>query len=196
MRDKFYDGRAEYEPGAIVCRTAPSFLRFGNFQLPNVRDQKDQVEALLKFSAPLLDVDENQDLDTLSLQVLDEVCKRTAKMIAKWQSLGFTHGVMNTDNMSILGLTIDYGPFGFLDSFDPNTLPILAIYLDVATALAISYRLPDGTLTRFAECLLDFSTQEKLVPILKNFQKYFDSEWEKEIGPRFGFQDMDDQKQS
>ncbi len=131
VRDMFYDGRPEAEPGAIVCRVAPSFLRFGNYELPSARGDIELLRKLVDFTIarefPELEAPEEedsaQDREKKYLRFFDEVVSRTAKMIAEWMRVGFVHGVMNTDNMSILGLTIDYGPYGFLDEYDPAFTP-------------------------------------------------------------------------
>jgi uncharacterized protein YdiU (UPF0061 family) len=125
VRDMFYDGRPEVEPGAIVCRVAPSFVRFGSFELPASRGDVALLRALTAFVIdehyPHLRHGEALDLGGL----LEEVARRTARLMVHWMRVGFVHGVMNTDNLSILGLTIDYGPYGWIDSFDlgwtPNT---------------------------------------------------------------------------
>ncbi len=123
LRDMFYDGRAAYEQGAIVCRVAPSFIRFGHFELPASRRNIDLLESLVKFTIER----DFPHLGPYSRDViplwLSEVCKRTAEMVAHWMRVGFVHGVMNTDNMSILGLTIDYGPYGWLEGFEPGWTP-------------------------------------------------------------------------
>lgn len=122
-RDMFYNGNAKMEKGAVVCRLAPSFVRFGTFQLPALRggDQTKYVQTIgdyvLKYHFPQFD-----GPDRFS-KLYREVVDRTAKLAAGWQTVGFVHGVLNTDNMSILGLTIDYGPFGFLERFDVNYTP-------------------------------------------------------------------------
>jgi len=109
------------ETGAVVTRVAPSFLRFGHFEHFAHSGQHEALERLLAFTIeqwfPDL-ADGANGLDPLHAW-LAEVVARTARLVAHWQAVGFAHGVMNTDNMSILGLTIDYGPFGFLDGFDP-----------------------------------------------------------------------------
>jgi len=114
--------RETMETGAVVTRVAPSFLRFGHFEHFAHSDQHDALRRLVDFTIatyfPQL-VDGKDGLDPLHAW-LAEVVRRTAEMVAHWQAVGFAHGVMNTDNMSILGLTIDYGPFGFLDGFDPG----------------------------------------------------------------------------
>jgi serine/tyrosine/threonine adenylyltransferase len=123
-RDMFYDGNAEMEPGAIVCRVAPSFLRFGHFELFASRGESALLRQLIDFTITnyfphFAALDETERI----LAWYGEVCARTAKLIAEWMRVGFVHGVMNTDNMSILGLTIDYGPYGWVDNFDPSWTP-------------------------------------------------------------------------
>ena len=123
VRDMFYDGHPKAEPGAIVCRVAPSFLRFGNFELPASRGELPLLRQLVDF-AIRRDFPELQgEGEALHAQWFASVCERTAVMIAHWMRVGFVHGVMNTDNMSILGLTIDYGPYGWIDDYDPDWTP-------------------------------------------------------------------------
>ena len=121
LRDMFYDGNPAYEPGAIVMRVSQSFLRFGNFELLAGRREKDRLEKLIDWTIsryyPHI-TGENRVIAWYR-----EVVERTAKLMADWQRVGFVHGVMNTDNMSILGQTIDYGPFSFLDNYDHNFTP-------------------------------------------------------------------------
>jgi len=127
VRDMFYDGHAQAEPGAITCRVAPSFIRFGNFELFAARSEHDILRQLVLFTLrrdyPQLIGDAEQLDDALLLAWFDEIARRTALMVAHWMRVGFVHGVMNTDNMSILGLTIDYGPYGWLEEFDPEWTP-------------------------------------------------------------------------
>jgi uncharacterized protein YdiU (UPF0061 family) len=130
VRDMFYDGHPKAEPGAIVCRVAPSFIRFGTFELPASRDDVTLLKQLIDFTIrrdfPELGLGSGGSAsEQLRANWFGQVCERTARMIAHWMRVGFVHGVMNTDNMSILGLTIDYGPYGWIDDFDldwtPNT---------------------------------------------------------------------------
>lgn len=124
LRDMFYDGNAEYEPGAICARVAPSFVRFGNFQIYASLGEFEQLEQLtrhvLKTYYPQFN---DLDFKTAVLSFFEEVCSSTAKLMAEWMRVGFVHGVMNTDNMSIHGVTIDYGPYGFLEGYDPDWTP-------------------------------------------------------------------------
>ena len=123
LRDMFYDGNAATERGAVVCRVAPSFIRFGNFELPASRGDTALLQQLVDFTIRR-DFPELQGHgEALYAEWFAQVCERTATTIAHWMRVGFVHGVMNTDNMSILGLTIDYGPYGWVDNFDPDWTP-------------------------------------------------------------------------
>ena len=112
--------RETVETAAVVTRIAPSFLRFGHFEhfahtAADVDALRTLADASIARFFPAL-----ADADKPYAALLGEVAVRTARLVAQWQAVGFCHGVMNTDNMSLLGLTIDYGPFGFLDAFDPG----------------------------------------------------------------------------
>ncbi len=126
VRDVLYDGHAAPEPGAVVCRVAPSFTRFGSFQLPAARGEHDLLRTLTDFTIrtdfPHL-MAAGPTLEQRLPAFFAEVCERTAALVVHWMRVGFVHGVLNTDNMSILGLTIDYGPYGWLESFDPGWTP-------------------------------------------------------------------------
>lgn len=127
VRDMFYDGRPKAEPGAVVCRVAPSFIRFGSFQIYTSRGEikllRQFVDYTIKTDFPHLLQNKIPLGKEVYIQWFEEVCRTTAEMIVHWQRVGFVHGVMNTDNMSILGLTIDYGPYGWLDDYDPDWTP-------------------------------------------------------------------------
>ena len=123
VRDMFYDGHAAPEPGAIVCRAAPSFIRFGNFELPTSRGDVALLRRLVEFTLRRDFPELEGDGQTLYAAWFRQVCERTATLLAHWMRVGFVHGVMNTDNMSILGLTIDYGPYGWIDDYDPDWTP-------------------------------------------------------------------------
>jgi serine/tyrosine/threonine adenylyltransferase len=127
-RDMFYDGNAQLEAGAVVCRVAPSFTRFGNFEILSVRGDIDLLKQFTDFTIRtdflhlLEGVTDEITTDTY-LQWFTEICISTAQLMAHWMRVGFVHGVMNTDNMSILGLTIDYGPYGLLEGYEPDWTP-------------------------------------------------------------------------
>ncbi len=123
VRDMFYDGHPQTEPGAIVCRVAPSFLRFGHFELPALRGDIDLLRKLADFCIARDFPHLHGEGESLYADWFGEVCARTARLVAEWMRVGFVHGVLNTDNMSILGLTIDYGPYGWIDAYDPDWTP-------------------------------------------------------------------------
>jgi protein adenylyltransferase len=123
MRDMFYDGNPQRELGAVVCRMAPSFTRFGNFQLFTSRDDVDTLKKLVDYTIRTDFPHLGEPSKAVYLKWFENICSSTAKMIVHWQRVGFVHGVMNTDNMSILGLTIDYGPYGWLENYDPDWTP-------------------------------------------------------------------------
>jgi serine/tyrosine/threonine adenylyltransferase len=125
MRDMFYNGNARHEHGAITARVSPSFIRFGNFELHSARGDHELLRKLTDFTI-------NEYFSTGTSAILGsadylaffyQVALRTAHMVIEWMRVGFVHGVMNTDNMSILGLTIDYGPYGWLEPYDPRWTP-------------------------------------------------------------------------
>ena len=125
VRDMFYDGNPQAEPGAIVCRVAPSFVRFGNFEILTWNDELDELKRLADYVITTHHPELGAPSPEVYVRWFEEICRRTAVMVADWMRVGFVHGVMNTDNMSILGLTIDYGPYGWLEGYDlgwtPNT---------------------------------------------------------------------------
>lgn len=128
LRDMLYDGNADYEKGAIVARVAPSFIRFGNFELFAARNDTKNLKTLTDYTIKYFFPELGKPSKDTYIKFFREVSQRTLEMIIHWQRVGFVHGVMNTDNMSILGLTIDYGPYGWLEGFDfgwtPNTTDV------------------------------------------------------------------------
>jgi uncharacterized protein YdiU (UPF0061 family) len=123
VRDMFYDGNPRAEPGAIVCRVAPTFLRFGNFEIHAAVGEHALLRQLFEHALRRHFPDIDPADPGAPYLWLTEVCGRTAVMVAHWMRVGFVHGVMNTDNMSVLGLTLDYGPYGFLEGYDPEWTP-------------------------------------------------------------------------
>jgi uncharacterized protein YdiU (UPF0061 family) len=118
-RDMLYDGHPADEPGAVVCRVARSFLRFGSYEIHRAREDFTTLKKLVEFTLERYYPEHVGDVAGF----YREVMQRTAWLVSEWMRVGFVHGVMNTDNMSILGLTIDYGPYGWLEPFDPDWTP-------------------------------------------------------------------------
>ncbi|WPR71341.1 YdiU family protein [Flavobacterium sp. NG2] len=125
LRDMLYNGNPAYEKGAIVSRIAPSFIRFGNFQIFTSRNDIDNLRILTDYTIKHFYPEIGSPSKETYLQFFKKVAQNSLDMVIHWQRVGFVHGVMNTDNMSILGLTIDYGPYGWLEGYDygwtPNT---------------------------------------------------------------------------
>ena len=198
VRDMFYDGRPAPDPGAVVCRVAPSFIRFGNFELPASRGDKVLLRTLADFTIrrdfPELGAPSAGALDeALYADWFGSVCERTAVMVAHWQRVGFVHGVMNTDNMSILGLTLDYGPYGWVDNFDPDWTP------NTTDAAGRRYRFGHQpqvaywNLGRLAGALLAlFSDQEPLHRGLARFVSTFEQRDREFTAAKLGFATLAD----
>jgi len=123
MRDMLYDGNADYEKGAVVCRVSPSFIRFGNFQILAARKDLKTLTDLTDYTIRHFFPNIKSTGKESYIEFFNEVVDRTLEMIVHWQRVGFVHGVMNTDNLSILGLTIDYGPYGWLEGYDEDWTP-------------------------------------------------------------------------
>lgn len=125
LRDVLYNGNPAYEKGAIVSRISPSFLRFGNYEIFAARKDIKNLKILVDYTIKYHFTHLGNPSKKTYINFFKEVSEQTLNMIIHWQRVGFVHGVMNTDNMSILGLTIDYGPYGWLEGFDfgwtPNT---------------------------------------------------------------------------
>jgi uncharacterized protein YdiU (UPF0061 family) len=174
VRDLFYDGNPEPEPGAITTRVAPSFLRFGHFEILATSGETDNLRALLQRTIDVHFPTHSAESAFDITRWFQEVCSRTIFLMTEWLRVGFVHGVMNTDNMSILGLTIDFGPYGWLDQYDPLWTP------NTTDAERKRYRFGNQpsialwNLSRLAEALLPLFESEQegidqLKPILDHY---------------------------
>ncbi len=195
VRDMFYDGRPRPEPGAVVCRVAPSFVRFGHFELPAARGDLALLERLVDFTvardyphlAAVADAGERR------ARWLAEVCERTARMVVGWMRVGFVHGVMNTDNMSVLGLTIDYGPYGWLDSFDPHWTPNTTDAQGRRYRYAHQPAVAQWNCMRLAEAVAPlFADERPLHEALERFAAVYSEAYEGMVAAKFGLAALDD----
>lgn len=123
LRDMLYDGNADYEKGAVVCRVAPTFIRFGSFEVHAARQEFEQLQQLADFVIKEYHPEITLEGPEKYTAFFKTVCEQTLQLMVEWQRVGFVHGVMNTDNMSIHGITIDYGPYGWLEDFNLNWTP-------------------------------------------------------------------------
>ncbi|MBW7903227.1 MAG: YdiU family protein [Rhodocyclaceae bacterium] len=194
VRDMFYDGRPEREPGAVVTRVAPSFVRFGNFEIFAARGDHERLRLLADYVIeqhfPEIDAADPARYAAW----FAEVARRTAALMAHWLRVGFVHGVMNTDNLSILGQTIDYGPFGWLDVFDPDFTPNTT---DRGGRYAYAQQpgVALWNLQRLAEALaplLDRPAATAVAGALDGFAGVFAAEWKRQALAKIGLIAADD----
>ena len=188
VRDMFYDGRPEAEPGAVVCRVAPSFLRFGNFQIHAAHEEHALLARLsdwvMRAHYPAL---------TTVVDWYAELCRRTALLVVDWMRLGFVHGVMNTDNMSILGLTIDYGPYGWLEGYDPAWTPNTTDAQGRRYAYGNQPHIAQWNLARLGEALLPLVSHEA-APIKEALGVYattYNEAWPRAVAAKLGLASID-----
>jgi uncharacterized protein YdiU (UPF0061 family) len=186
IRDMFYDGHPRPEPGAIVCRVAPSFVRLGNFQILTANDELEALKRLADYVV-------REHYPGLAYPAwFHEVCRRTALLMVDWMRLGFVHGVMNTDNLSILGLTIDYGPYGWLEGYDamwtPNTTDAQGRRYCYGNQPAIA----QWNLARLAEALLPLIERETLEAGLNLYADTFNEGWRRALAAKLGLASPDE----
>ncbi|MGE3151409.1 MAG: YdiU family protein [Nitrospiraceae bacterium] len=171
--DRVY--REQIETGAMLLRMAPSHVRFGTFEVFYYRQQYDQLRILVDyviehFYPHLMSRSERY------AEFFEEVVVRTAELIAQWQAIGWAHGVMNTDNMSILGITLDYGPYGFMDDYEPG---FICNHSDHNGRYAFDQQPYIGlwNLSCLAQALLPLAPKEALKPALDSYTLVFDRAW-------------------
>lgn len=176
--------REKPEPGAMMMRIAESHLRFGHFEHAFYNHRPEQVKQLADYAIahhwPQL-----QDEPDKYLLWFSDVVTQTARLIASWQSVGFAHGVMNTDNMSILGLTIDYGPFGFLDDYQPG---FICNHSDYQGRYAFENQPVVGlwNLNRLAHALSGLMSTEQLKLALSGYETALMHSWGKQMRAKLG----------
>jgi uncharacterized protein YdiU (UPF0061 family) len=187
IRDMFYDGHPRPEPGAIVCRVAPSFVRFGNFQILAANNEMDALKRLADY------VIREHFAGHSSASWYQEVCRRTALLMVDWMRLGFVHGVMNTDNLSILGVTIDYGPYGWLEGYDPMWTPNTTDAQGRRYCYGNQPGIGQWNLARLAEALLPLIEREKLEEGLNLYADTFNDGWRRALAQKLGLESPDEE---
>jgi uncharacterized protein YdiU (UPF0061 family) len=187
IRDMFYDGNPEPEPGAVVCRVAPSFVRFGNFQIHAAHGELDALKRLADY------VIREHYPGLTCKEFFHELCRRTAALMVDWMRLGFVHGVMNTDNMSILGLTIDYGPYGWLEGYDPLWTPNTTDAQGRRYAYGQQPHIAQWNLVRLAEALLPLIQKEELEQGLALYAETFNGGWQRAFMQKLGLSSWKDE---
>ena len=191
VRDMFYDGNPEPEPGAIVCRVSPSFTRFGSFEIFASRGETDVLEQLVNYTITNDFPAFGKPSTEVYLLWFKEVCERTARLMTDWMRVGFVHGVMNTDNMSITGLTIDYGPYGWLENYDPDWTP------NTTDAQGKRYRyghqpqIAQWNLFKLANAIYPLIERaEPLQEILNHYAEYYNRAWQKMMATKLGLSEI------
>jgi len=192
--------REQIEKGALLLRTAPSHVRFGTFEYYFYNNLHDETGILTDYV-----IDHHyphlRQTDNPVVGLLEQVTQKTAHLIAQWQAVGFAHGVMNSDNMSILGLTLDYGPFGFLDAYDPD---YICNHSDYHGRYAFKQQAETGlfNLSCLAQALLPVlaDTPERAVELakqtLEQYQPIFIQHYATLMRGKLGLQTMHDDDQS
>jgi uncharacterized protein YdiU (UPF0061 family) len=190
IRDMFYDGNPRPEPGAIVCRVSPSFIRFGNFQILAARGEIDLLRRFVDYTIRVDFPHLGEPSPAVYADWFLEVCRKTAEMIVHWQRVGFVHGVMNTDNMSILGLTIDYGPYGWLDNYDPHWTPNTTDADQRRYRFGQQPQIAYWNLGQLANALFPvFGEAEPLEAGMSAYAVTFDREWQRMMAGKLGIAD-------
>lgn len=188
VRDMLYDGNPQYEKGAVMMRTAESFLRFGHFEWLSAQKETDTLEKLTDFTIenyfPEIDKESSDKYSVFFQNVAD----RTAELMVEWYRVGFVHGVMNTDNMSVLGLTIDYGPFSFLDEYNLNFTPNTTDLPGRRYAFGNQAKIAQWNLWQLANALFPLIKEERVLEkILNNFSSNFWKKHDEMMTKKFGF---------
>lgn len=199
MRDMLYDGNPALEPGAVVCRVAPTFIRFGNFELFSWREEIDELRQLAAFTIEtefpeIASAHEDSGSPEAVAAFFAEVARRTATMAVHWMRVGFVHGVMNTDNMSILGLTIDYGPYGWLEDFDPGWTPNTTDASHKRYQFGNQPQIAQWNLVQLANAL--YPLVEEVEPLqagIAVFAEAFEIEWNQMMADKLGFDSLEEE---
>ncbi|MBU1986544.1 MAG: YdiU family protein [Proteobacteria bacterium] len=190
-RDMFYDGHPQDEPGAIVCRVAPSFLRFGNYEILSLRGETTLLKQLVDYTIRTDFPHLGEPSTAVYLEWFREICRSTAAMIVHWMRIGFVHGVMNTDNMSILGLTIDYGPYGWLEGYDANWTPNPTDSQGRRYSFGNQPHIGQWNLLQLANAIYPLVNQaEPFEEALALYNELFFQEWNQMMAAKLGFSEF------
>lgn len=180
--------RETKETAAIVCRVAPSFVRFGSFEhwFNHPKQLRQLLHYVVDYFYPECGTPGLTPDAELALALLREIVRRSAQMVAHWQTVGFCHGVMNTDNMSVLGLTMDYGPYAFMDAF---AIDYICNTTDSGGRYAW-YKQPSivhWNLARLASCFLDLCTESQLQEVLGHFESDYVAQYTHNMQQKLGW---------
>jgi len=192
VRDMFYDGHPRVEPGAVVCRVAPSFTRFGSFELFTARREFDLLRQLADYTIRHDFPHLGEPCEKVYVEWFEDVCRHTADMIVHWMRVGFVHGVMNTDNMSVLGLTIDYGPYGWVEGYDPGWTPNTTDAAGRRYSFGNQPHIALWNLMRFANAIYPLIEEERpLRDALEGFSEEYARGWRTMMAGKLGLRRFD-----
>ncbi len=176
--------RESVETGALLLRMAPSHVRFGSFEVFYHHGEHESLQILADYVISGHFPQFTDEPDRYRL-FFEEVVQRTARLVAHWQAIGFAHGVLNTDNMSILGLTLDYGPFGFMEEFEPS---LICNHSDNSGRYAFDQQASIGywNLACLAQTLIPFVSKETLIQSLETYANAFNDQMQQLMGAKLG----------
>ncbi|WP_121067874.1 protein adenylyltransferase SelO [Maribacter vaceletii] len=187
LRDVLYNGNAAYEKGAVVTRVAPSFIRFGNFEIFSSRNDANTLKKLTDYTIKYFYPHLGEPSKEAYVAFFKEVADKSLEMVLHWQRVGFVHGVMNTDNMSILGLTIDYGPYGWLEGYDLGWTPNTTDRQNKRYRYGNQPQVVQWNLYQLANALYPLIGEaDGLEEILHNFSATYDSKEQKMLASKIG----------
>ena len=188
VRDVMYNGNPSEEPGAVVCRVAPSFIRFGSFQIHSSTGDKETLKTLVEHTVSTHFPSHSCGDDDGLIAWLSHIAEETALMVSHWMRVGFVHGVMNTDNMSIHGLTIDYGPYGWLEDYNPGWTPNTTDSSTRRYRYGQQPQIAAWNLARLLEAMVPLmETPERLHDVLTAYTDSFDLHHNKMWADKLGF---------
>ena len=191
VRDMMYSGNRQEEKGAVVVRTAESFLRFGHFELMSAQKEINTLQKLTDFTIKNYFPEITSEGEQKYKDFFQSVCTKTADLMVEWFRVGFVHGVMNTDNMSILGLTIDFGPFSMMDEYDLNFTPNTTDLPGRRYAFGKQGQISQWNLWQLANALFALIKDEKfLEETLNSYGSYFWEAHDKMLCKKFGFDEL------
>ncbi|WP_312297222.1 protein adenylyltransferase SelO family protein [Chryseobacterium sp.] len=191
VRDIMYNGNPELEKGAVIIRTAASFIRFGHFELMSAQQEYKTLQDLTDFTIDHYFPEITSSGQQKYKDFFENICTRTADLMVEWFRVGFVHGVMNTDNMSILGLTIDYGPYSMMDEYDLNFTPNTTDLPGRRYAFGKQGQISQWNLWQLANALHPIIKDEKfLEDTLNRYGTYFWEAHDAMLCRKFGFDEL------
>ena len=191
-RDIMYNGNVDFEQGAVVIRTSETFLRFGHFELLAARNEIDTLQKLTDFTIENYYPEIDKNSANKYIEFYKKVSEKTAEMIVEWLRVGFTHGVMNTDNMSIIGNTIDYGPFSMLDEYDLNFTSNTTDLPNKRYAFGKQAHIAHWNMIQLANALFPLIKDEAaLENVLVDYSEMFWKKHDEMMAKKFGFEKLE-----